>query len=94
MKKILSDSLSGTESFLEIWKEYTEKETKEARLVFVSDRLSILLEINYLTNHGEKNKKLKKIGEDVRSELTDFTDEFPFLTNLLEALDQDTPFED
>lgn len=94
MEKILPDSLSDSGAFLEIWEEYTEKKTKEARLVFVSDRLSILLEINYLTNHGEKNKKLKKIGEDVRSELTDFTDEFPFLTNLLESLDQDTPFGD
>lgn len=94
MKKILPDSLSGAESFLEIWKEYTEKETKEAKLVFAADRLSILLEANYLINRGKKNKKLKKIWEDVRSELTDFTDEFSFLTDLLESLDQDTPFED
>jgi len=94
MEKILPNGFFGSGSLLKIWEEYSEKKTKEAKIVFVSDRLSILLEAEYLFSQGKKNKKLKKIWEDVHSELTNFTNEFPFLTDLLESLNQDNPFED
>lgn len=93
MNDLLPDKVSGANKFHDIWEEYSEKRTKEARLVFVADRLSILLEANYLFSQGKKNKKLKKIWGDVRSKLVGFNDEFPFLTDLLEALDQENPLE-
>lgn len=88
-KKILEECESSREELVKLWEEYDDKNTKEAKLVFVADRLSILLEINHLNNRGIENKKLKKIGEDVKSELLDHIDEFDFLPDLLKSLDYD-----
>lgn len=93
MEKSLIDDLSFGESFLELWREYTECETLEAKLVFVADRLSILMEGSYLFSQGEKSEKLKEIWEEVRSELDSYTEDFPVLVDLLEDLDKTYPFD-
>ncbi len=93
MEKSLLGDLSFEGSFLELWREYTEGETLEARLVFVADRLSILMEGSYLFRQGEKSEKLKEIWREVRSELDSYTEEFSVLVDLLEDLDETYPFD-
>ncbi|MFW5932809.1 MAG: HD domain-containing protein [Candidatus Hadarchaeota archaeon] len=88
LENILLKDLGEPDRYLELWKEYSNLKTNEAKLVRAADRISILLEATYLLSKGESSKKLKEIWETVRDELDGFCDPFPVLECLLENLDR------
>ncbi len=92
MEESLIGDLSFGESLLDLWREYTKGETLESKLVFIADRLSILMEASYLFRQGKKSEKLKEIWSEVSSELDSYTEEFPVLADLLKNLEGNYPF--
>lgn len=88
MENLLESDISGREDYLEIWKEYSEMKTKEARIVRMADLLSILFEADGLFRRGERSEKLREIRETSREELDPFIEDFPILGDLLEGLDK------
>lgn len=94
LEESLLENLPNREVYLELWEEYIEKKTNEAKLVSVSDRLSVLFEASYLFQQGERAGKLKEIWKTVRSEVNSYTQDFPVLKDLLKELDENYPFDD
>ncbi len=92
LKDLLSEDLPERNFYLEIWREYSRNETREAKLVHVADRLSILVEAARLFERGENSKKLKEIWTDVRDELESYFGDFPVLKRLMEHLDGEYSF--
>lgn len=86
-ENVLLENMEMPERYFKIWKEYSNLETDEAKLVYVADRLSILMETSFLLRRGESSKKLKEIWETVRGDLDGFIDLFPVLEDLFEDLD-------
>lgn len=89
MEDLLSCNVIKGENYLRIWKEYTKRETRESRMVFVADRLSILIEASRLFEEGERSKKLGKIWKAVREEISRYTEQIPELEELLKELDEE-----
>lgn len=87
-ENVLLEDVGVSENYLDIWREYSACETDEAKLVYVADRLSILLEAGSLFKKGKSSEKLKEIWETVRKELDGFCGRFPILEALLEDLDR------
>ncbi len=91
MEKLLNDDILG-EDYLCIWKEYTKGKTPESKIVFLADRLSILVEANRLFEEGKKSEKLKEIQRTVREEISPYLREFPELKGLIKKIDEnDSP---
>lgn len=91
LEKLLSESSTDKETYLELWREYSENESMEARLVYVADRLSILIEAGHLFEKGESSEKLRRIWKSVRDELKTYREDFPLLEDLLQDLDKNYP---
>lgn len=92
LEDLLLEDLSTREIYLELWREYSENETREAKLVHVADRFSMLVEANRLFRKGEKSEKLMGIWNTVRCELEQYVETFPVVEELLETLDENRPF--
>lgn len=91
MEDLLEKGVLDRKGHLEIWREYSERKTKESRLVHAADRLSVLVEASELFRRGERSEKLKEIWKTVREELNAFVEEFPVLEDLLPRLDENYP---
>lgn len=91
MEEFLLDKIDNGRNYLKLLKEYSENKTPESQLVHAADRISILVEANYLFKRGENSEKLKKIWRSVRGELETYVDVFPILENLLEDLENSNP---
>lgn len=88
LKEILLEDGLNKKAYLDLWKEYNEKETDEAKLVFVADRLSMLIEADHLFENGKSSEKLEEIWEAVKIELSEYKEDFPILTEILENLER------
>lgn len=88
LKEILLEDISNKDAYLDLWKEYNEKETEEAKIVFAADRLSMLIEATHLYGTGKSSEKLEKIWQTVKDELSEYKKDFPILTEVLEKLEE------
>lgn len=91
MKSVLMEGVPNKKKYLDLWKEYNKKETLEAKIVRFSDLMSILLEAKSLFDEGESSEKLEDIWDSTLKEAKSFTEEFPFLSDLIQSLSEDYP---
>lgn len=87
-ENVLMDDLPGEGGYLELWREYRNCETPEAKIVRISDLLSILVEARKLFERGEESEKLREIWNSVMEDLEKFQTDFPVLESLLSELDR------
>lgn len=88
MENLLTDEVPDREEYLGIWREYNELRSREAKLVRVADKLSILFEASELFQRGERSEKLRKIWETTMDELEPFEDSFPVLEDFVRELEE------
>lgn len=88
MENLLTDEVPDREEYLGIWREYNELRSREAKLVRVADKLSILFEASELFRRGERSEKLRKIWETTMDELEPFEDSFPVLEDFVRELEE------
>jgi putative hydrolase of HD superfamily len=74
------------EKQLELWREYVEKKTAEAKLVHAADYLSMLLQALRYKEGGNISNGLKELSEAVLSDLSPYIKEFPVLSPLLKEI--------
>lgn len=91
LENILNEEMPDREEYIDLWREYNERTTKEAKLVKIADKLSILIEGNYLSQSGENSEKIEKIWKKTREGLDPLGSEFNFLADLLKKVDDDHP---
>ncbi|KXB05849.1 hypothetical protein AKJ52_02940 [candidate division MSBL1 archaeon SCGC-AAA382C18] len=83
------DKIPKRKEYLNLWHEYSKEKTKEARLVKIADKLSILIEANNLVKNGKSSRELKEIRKKTRDSLNPYVDDFPIFKDLLQNLDED-----
>lgn len=89
LKNLLPEEIPNREEYLDIWREYTQRKTQESKIVYLADKLSILFEARKLFREGENSEKLWEIWSTTKEEVESYTEEFPFLKNLLQKLEKD-----
>lgn len=89
MENLLSSDVIRGGDYLRIWKEYSEGKSRESKIVFLADRLSILIEASRLLDEGKRSRKLGEIWEAVRKEISPYIEEVPELEELLKKLDRE-----
>lgn len=77
--------ISQKEEYLNLWREYSGEKSKEARLVKVADKLSILVEASNLVEVEKTSEKLEEIIKTSKENLEKHLEYFPSLTNMLKS---------
>jgi putative hydrolase of HD superfamily len=82
----LSELLEGNRKYLELWREYSERKTVEARLVHAADYLSMLFQALKYRVRGNRSQALEELWSAVLQDLKPYVDEFPPARDLVEEL--------
>ncbi len=85
----LEDLLRGLRSenkYLELWREYSEKGTLEAKLVHAADYLSMLVQAVKYCERGNRSRELDELWRAVCKDLKLYTREFPVVKELITEL--------
>lgn len=85
--ELVRDMPNG-EEYLELWMDYSRRESIESRLVRSADLLSILIELTNYLNTDNYNDELRDIWENVQDELMIYSKEFQPVKNLLIELNE------
>lgn len=82
----LKDLLHGLPSenkCLELWREYSEKHTPEAKLVHAADYLSMLVQAIKYRERGNRSLELDELSRAVCGDLKPYAEDFPVVKNLV-----------
>ena len=85
----LVDLLRGLperEKFLELWKEYREGKTTEAKLVHAADYLSIMVQGIRYREQGIRSREIKELWQAVKRDLKPYAKEFKIIDQLAKEL--------
>jgi len=88
-EKVLKDilhELPNKEKYMELWREYNEKHTVEAKLVHAADYLSMLVQAVKYHERGHRSRELDELWNAVEEDLRPYTEEFPQIKGLVEEL--------
>lgn len=90
-KRALEDLLGGLpnkEKYQELWKEYGEKRTPEAKLVHAADYLSMLVQAVKYGERGNRSRELDELWQAVQADLKPYVAEFSPVRELTRELDK------
>jgi putative hydrolase of HD superfamily len=74
--------------YLDLWKEYQEDRTPEAKLVHAADHISILIQALGYRERGNQSKRLEELWRVVHEDLKPYMKEFPPVKKFVEKLDE------
>lgn len=89
--KELTKNLSDKKEYLDLWNEYLEEKSIEAKIVRAADLLSILIELTHHFEEGRRNEDLVELWQNVKNQLLEKADEFPPIKELLSELEKQYP---
>ncbi|MEM2875198.1 MAG: HD domain-containing protein [Candidatus Hadarchaeales archaeon] len=74
---------------LELWKEYSEGRSPEARLVHMADYLSIMVQALKHRQRGNSSSGLRELWRAVLRDIAPYLDEFPGCRRMVRRLDRE-----
>ncbi|MEM2878648.1 MAG: HD family hydrolase [Candidatus Hadarchaeales archaeon] len=86
----MKDLVAGTKSsdrYMELWREYRDGKTAEAKLVHMADYLSIMVQALKYRERGNVSDDLKELWSAVLKDLSPYLREFPGSAKIVKALD-------
>jgi putative hydrolase of HD superfamily len=88
-EKALEDilhKLPNKKKYMELWREYSEKHTVEAKLVHAADYLSMLVQAVKYHERGHRSRELRELWHAVEEDLRPYAEEFPQIKGLVVEL--------
>ncbi len=88
-RSALEEMLHGLprgEDYIDIWEDYTEKRSLEAKLVHAADYLSMLLQAIKYLERGIRSKELEELWQAVNKDLKVYEKELPPVKRLIKEL--------
>lgn len=85
MENILAGILGGRE-LTNLWEEYLEKKTDEAKIVYIADRFSMLVQALKYWESGNRSRRLEELWLNVERELKSELRYFPEIRAILSKL--------
>ena len=89
--KAMEDLLAGLpdrQTFMELWREYSEKRTLEAKIVHAADYLSMLIQAIRYRERGNRARELDELWQAVHADLEPYASEIMEVKELVEELDK------
>jgi len=77
------------ERLLELWREFAEGRSAEARLVHAADYLSILLQALKYAERGNRSEEMLRLWQQVLEDIEPYLKEFPAVAEVVEKLRED-----
>lgn len=84
----LLGNLRSSGRYLELWREYSERRSTEARLVHLADYLSIMVQALKHRERGNSSRELEELWRAVLKDVSPYIEEFPECRGIVKALDR------
>ena len=81
--KDLLRSLPRRDEYSKLWQEYSDKRTREAKLVHAADYLSMIIQSIKYREGGNRSRELDELWLAVRTDLEPYVKEFPQVKKLV-----------
>jgi putative hydrolase of HD superfamily len=88
-EKALEEILLGLpkkEEYMGLWREYSGKETVEAKLVHTADYISVLVQAVKYHERGHRSRELDELWDAVEKDLRPYIREFPWVRGIVAEL--------
>lgn len=86
--KDLLHGLPNREKYSELWQEYSEKRTLEAKLVHAADYLSMMVQAIKYGERGNRSKELGELWHAIHADLKPYLAEFKPVKDLVKKFDE------
>jgi len=86
--KELVRGLRSSKKYMELWREYREGKTVEAKLVHMADYLSIMVQALKYREGGNSSRGLTELWRAICDDISPYLEEFPGCAGLIRELDR------